>query len=207
MGDLAEPRDVFQAAEEVRVLDDDGGGLVRDGGLQGGDVRHPAGGRDEIDAQVHVLDIGVHDFTVDRMDRVGHDQTLAARQFTGHDCGFGQGRGAVVHGGVGDVHAEQVAEQGLELEDALQDALADLGLIRRVGRVELGAPCDRADGRRHVVVIDTRAEETGVRVGIDVAVGQFGKVTAQGDLVHARRDVQFPHEAQCLGDGREQVVQ
>ena len=57
-----------------------------------------------------------------------------------HQHGLGRRRRAVVDRVVGDVHPEQVADQGLELERVLQRALADLGLIRRVRGVELRRP-------------------------------------------------------------------
>ena len=45
-------------------------------------------------------------------------------------------RGALVQQrGVGDVHAGQVADHRLEVEQHLEPALRDLGLVRRVGRV------------------------------------------------------------------------
>ena len=57
----------------------------------------------------------------------------------GHQHGLGHGAAAVVEAGVGDVHAGQLADERLILEERLQAALAGLGLVGRVGRVELAA--------------------------------------------------------------------
>jgi len=54
----------------------------------------------------------------------------------GHHGGFGHGGRAIVHGSVGDVHAGELADHGLEFENGGQGALRDLGLIGRVGGEE-----------------------------------------------------------------------
>ena len=52
---------------------------------------------------------------------------------------FGERRGPVVHGGVRHRQLRQPRDHRLELENHLQGALADLRLVRRVRRIELGA--------------------------------------------------------------------
>ncbi len=59
----------------------------------------------------------------------GLDRALGQRH------GFGGGGGFVEHGGVGDVHTGQVADQGLEVDQRLHAALRNLGLIGGVGGV------------------------------------------------------------------------
>jgi hypothetical protein len=71
----------------------------------------------------------------------------------------GGDRRAVVAGRVRHVHAGQLADDRLVLEDRLEDTLAHLGLIRRVCRQELAASEDRVDDRGDVVVVDPGAEE------------------------------------------------
>jgi hypothetical protein len=56
------------------------------------------------------------------------------------------------------------ADHGLELEDGLQRALRDLGLVGRVAGEELAALDQRIDDDRAVVAIGARAEEAGVAV-------------------------------------------
>ena len=53
-----------------------------------------------------------------------------------HQHGLGGGSGLVKEGGVGNVHAGEVSDHGLEVEKRLKPALGDLGLIRSV----LGVP-------------------------------------------------------------------
>ena len=70
----------------------------------------------------------------------------------------GRGR-AVIHRGVGDLHAGQHRDLGLELEQIMQRALRDLGLVRRVGGEELRALDQVIDARRHVVLVGAAADE------------------------------------------------
>ena len=53
----------------------------------------------------------------------------------GERHGFGSSRAFIEQRGVGDVEPGQVADHGLEVEQRLQPALADLRLIRRIGGV------------------------------------------------------------------------
>ena len=58
-------------------------------------------------------------------------------------------RGALVEqGGVGGGQAGQVADDGLEVEQGLEPALRDLGLVRRVGGVPARGPRGRCAGSR-----------------------------------------------------------
>ena len=59
---------------------------------------------------------------------------LAARP-AGQRHRLGGGRALVEHRGVGDLQAGEVAHHGLEVQQRLEPALADLGLVGRVGRV------------------------------------------------------------------------
>src|SRR5690606_31753242 len=57
------------------------------------------------------------------------DHALAARVPDGQEGGLGGGRGAVVHRGVADVEARELAHHRLVLEGRLEDALGNLGLV------------------------------------------------------------------------------
>jgi hypothetical protein len=59
----------------------------------------------------------------------------ALREPASHGHRLRGGGGLVEHGGVGQVEAGEVGDHGLEVEERLQATLADLGLVRRVGRV------------------------------------------------------------------------
>ena len=71
----------------------------------------------------------------------------------GHGAGFGGGGGPVVDGGVTYVHARELADLGLILEDGLEHALAHLGLVGRVGGQELLLGGDVLDDAGDVVVV------------------------------------------------------
>ncbi len=79
-----------------------------------------------------------------------------------HGDGFGSAGRTVVHGGVGDLHACELADHGLELEDGLQGSLGNLRLVRRVRGEELTALDERIDNHRPVVAVGAGAEKAGV---------------------------------------------
>ena len=94
------------------------------------------------------------------MDALG-DQDLVPlrRDAHGHEHRLGHGAAAVVKAGVGDVQAGELADERLELEERLQAALAGLGLVGRVGGVELAAAGDGIDDGGNEVVVAAAAEE------------------------------------------------
>ncbi len=77
----------------------------------------------------------------------------------GHEAGLGERGRAVVERGVRHVHRGQAGDHGLELVHDLQRALARLGLVRRVGAVDLAARDERPDRRGDVVLVGARADE------------------------------------------------
>ncbi len=56
-----------------------------------------------------------------------------------HHHGFGGGGRSVIHRGVGEVHAGEFGDHGLELEDGLQSTLRKLRLVGRVGSKKFSA--------------------------------------------------------------------
>ena len=66
---------------------------------------------------------------------------------------------AVVERRVGDLHARQARHHGLVLVEELQRALARLGLVRRVGAVELAARRDGPHCRGNVMLVGAGADE------------------------------------------------
>ena len=69
------------------------------------------------------------------------------------------GRGAVVEGGVGHVHAGDAAQHRLVLEQGLEDALGQLRLVRGVRGHELAAAGQRPYRGGDVVLVGTAAGE------------------------------------------------
>ena len=105
---------------------------------------------------------------------------MSAGDGQGHEHGLGDGAAALVEAGVGDVQAGQLADQRLELEERLQAALAGLGLVGRVGGVELAAAGDGIDHGGDEVVVAAAAEE---------ADGVVGRLVARGQLLHVLRQL------------------
>ena len=98
----------------------------------------------------------------------------------GHRHRLGRGGALVEERRVGQVHAAQIADEGLEVEERLQPALADLGLVGRVGGVpsrvlEHVAGDDRRHHRAVVAHADERRERLvplrqGSQLGRDLAL-------------------------------------
>ena len=86
----------------------------------------------------------------------------AASEALRHQHRFGGRRRAVVHRSVGDFLAGQLAHQRLKFEDGLQRALRDFRLIRRVGSKKFAALDNCVGDDRAQVVVDARAQKTGV---------------------------------------------
>ena len=92
--------------------------------------------------------VGLDDLAHLRVERLGEHDARAPGRMLRDVAGVGRDREAVVAGRVRHVHPGQLADRRLVLEDRLQDALAHLGLVRRVGGQELAALQDRVDDRR-----------------------------------------------------------
>ena len=110
----------------------------------------------------------------------------------GHQHGFGRGAAAVVQAGVRDIHAGQLGDQRLIFEEDLQVALAGLGLIGRVRRVELAARADVVDDRRNEMVVAAAAQEADLLARRAVALGESDQVGGQFELGQCRRNVERP---------------
>jgi len=134
---------------------------------------------------------GLHDLPDLRVGRLGDHDLRAAGRVLGDEAGVrGDGR-AVVAGGVRDVHSGQLADCRLVLEDRLQHALAELGLVRGVRGQELAALQHRVDDRRHVVVVHPRAEERQLGAHVCVLGRERLEVRVQLLLGHRRRQLEL----------------
>ena len=195
----------LEAAEEVGLLEDHGGSVLRSGGHLVG-VGRPAPVRDLDDLQTEARRVGLHDLPHLRVDRLGeHDLRAAGRVLRDEAC-VGGDRRPVVPGGVRDVHPRQLADRGLVLEDRLEHALAHLGLVRRVGGQELAALEHRVADRRHVVVVDPRAEERELRARVGIARGELLEVRDELRLGERGLEVEPSLEPHRLRDVAEEVL-
>jgi hypothetical protein len=128
---------------------------------------------------------------VDDEDRVRLRAAGPADQ--GHRLG---GRGGLVeHGGAGDVQPGEVGHRRLKVDQRLEPALADLGLVRRVGGVPGRILQHRAlDDRRGERAVVPQPDHRGVDL---VGVGPFAQ---QRRLVLGRRQGQRRPVADTFGD-------
>ena len=143
---------VLDDAEVVRVLDEDARDVL-------GYVRKAR--RPSLEGQFHSLDaVGLYYLAVPGVQAPGDGDPRVALRLAGrHQGGLGDGVRAVVDGGIGDLKSRQLGDYGLVLEDRLEDALADLRLVRRVGGQELPARGDGPDGRGGDPVVSSGSQK------------------------------------------------
>ena len=159
--------ELFEKAEEVGRLHDDGGDLIGKLALEIVQIETAGFGVGEFfDRNALVLGGGFEDFAIFGMNGAGDENFVALGDAHGHHGGFGNGGRAVVHGGVGDVHAGELADHGLKFEDAGESALRNFGLVGRVRSEEFAARDDGIDDDGAEMIIDAGAEEAGIAVGI-----------------------------------------
>src|SRR5215218_6952596 len=154
---------VLDDPEEVRTLHEDARDVVGEGGEVCGAV---------LERELHHFDaVGLYDLAVAGVEAGGDgDFGVTLRQPRRHEGGFHDGVRAVVDGGVGDFESCQLGDHGLELEDRLQGALADLRLVRGVRGQELAARDDRTNSGGYDPIVSPRTEED--REPRDVLLGQ-----------------------------------
>ena len=187
MGQAADLGHRLEQAEEVGLGGDDAGDRTIGVGqhpLEGGQIGR-AGGvavgdqRDLLELEA-ALEVGPRRRPVVRVDAARDEHPLAPGRPAGHQRGLGGGGGPVVVRGRHDVEVDQLGQQRLVLVDALERALADLGLVRRVGRVPLAAEQELVDRGRAPVAVDPGAQERG-EVG-PVACGEAGQAGGELEL-------------------------
>src|SRR5205823_5200694 len=98
------------------------------------------------------------------------------------------------------------ADRRLIFEDRLEDALAELWLIRRIRREQLATLQDGVDDRRDVVVVDPRSEERQLRADRDVLRGELLEVRRQLLLGHRRAQVELSAEPDTRGEIGEELL-
>jgi hypothetical protein len=93
-----------------------------------------------------------------------------------HERRFAEGRRSFIEAGIRDIHAGEMTDQSLILEERLKAALAGFRLIRRVSGVVLPAADDFIHGGGNEVVINAAAHEAGPLGGAHVLPGQLAKM-------------------------------
>ena len=197
----------LESAEEIRVLDVDSAYVGREGLPQLREVEHAG-----LAVVVNRADLDPGPEDVVREDRATvvaqgarDEEDLAALETVGHPGRFAEGRRSVVHGRVRGVHPHEFADEALVLPKRLQEPLADLRLVRRVRRVELGPRGDRANARGDEVVVHPAAQE-GRHVNDRAVRGQHGRHAVDDDVLgQAIGEVEFRNSHRG-GDVREELV-
>lgn len=147
--------------------------------------------------------VGLHDLDDLRV-HAGGNIRLCTLAVAAHGDGLGGSGRAVVVGGVGNVHARQLADHSLELERALQHALTDLRLIGRVAGDQLLAGGDGLHNGGNEVAVGARAAQNGL---VDlVLLRHGGDGLAYLQLAHALGDVERPVQQHPLRDRLIQVL-
>ena len=194
----------LEAAEEVRVLEDDAGS-VHGGTFQLLEVGRSAPVRDLDDLEPEPRRVCLHDLAHLWIRRLRDDDLVAAGRVLRDVARVGGDARAVVAGGVRHVHPGELADGGLVFEDRLQHALAHLGLVGRVGGQELAALEDRIHDRRHVVVVHARAEEGQLTARVGVAPGELGDVCEHLLLRQRRGELELAAQADPLRQVAEEL--
>ena len=205
MDDLADRLRVLKLAEVVRLLEVEARGVRAERCLERVRVGPAVLRGDDDQLGVGGKAVGLHDLDGLRV-RGGGDVGLRALAVAAHGNGLGRGGRAVVVRGVGNVHAGQLADHGLEFKGALQNALTDLGLIGRVAGEQLFAGGDGFDNGGDEVAVSARAAKNGLENA--VLLGHGGDGLAHLKLAEPLGDIQpaAPQE-HLLRDGLIQPFQ
>ena len=188
---------VDERAERVGVLNDEAGRVL--GGCR--ELR----GRHLDDLELRPAAVRAQSAAVREVDLGRDDDLLPPGHPNGHERRFGRGRTAVVHGGVHDLHREQLGDERLVLEDPLERALADLGLVRRVRGQKFAAQGEDGHGGGDVAALDRPADEERTRAGRSVHRRETLEVGLHLHLGKTRGKTE-PREASVLRDCGEQVI-
>ena len=151
--------------------------------------------------------------------RAGRHQRDRAAALAHHGARLRRRACAVIDRGVGHVHAGEAANHGLIFKDGLEQALADLSLIGRVGGQKGLLGRDGAHDSRDVVVIGPRAAQNGAEHAVLLreplhmaanlqfrkAAGEHGRLLEEHALrhigikrLHRRQADAFQHRAALL---------
>ena len=187
MDDLADRLRIFDLAEVVGLLEVKARGVRAERLAQRVHIGSAVLCGDDDQLSVGGEAVGLHDLDGLRV-RGGGDIGLRAFAVAAHGDRLGRGGCAVVVRGVGNVHAGQLADHGLKFEGALQNTLADLGLIGGVAGEEFFAGGDGLDNGGDEMAVGARAAKNGLEDA--VLLGHGGDGLAHLKLAQAFGDVQ-----------------
>ncbi len=147
-------REVTDHAECVGVLHEHGGQAFFAIRLPGGEVHH-------LDTDAQRAHARAHHGDAVRVALIRDDHAVRARDLGHREAErLGAGGALIEQGGIGHVQPGEVGDHGLEVQQRLQPALADLGLVGGVGGVPAGIFQDvPLDDRRREGVVVAEADE------------------------------------------------
>jgi hypothetical protein len=205
-GQLGGGRQVLDDAEEVRLGQQQRGGLVARlaaGLLQ---VGRAVQGADLDELEVEPGRVGVQQLPHPGGDGRADQDLVTAGGGGDHGGRLGDRARPVVQRGVGDLQPGQLTDERLVLEQDLEHALAHLGLVRGVAGGVLAPPGQVPHGRGDVVVVDPGAEEADQVVQVAVAGGEAAQLGRDLLLGVRAGQVQLGGGAQPGRDRREQLL-
>src|SRR5439155_7650499 len=126
--------------------------------------------------------------------RLAHDDLRASRRMLRDEARIGGDGRAVIAGCIRHVHTGELADRRLVLEDRLQNTLAHLRLVGRIGGQELPARKERVDDCRDIVVVDARTEKREFLPGVDVLRRELAEV--RSELLLGQRRLQLERSAE-----------
>ncbi len=156
---------------------------------------------------VEVGQVSGENLSILGMQTCRNDHAAAAGRVHGHDGGLGRGGTAVVETRVRHVHAGQLRDERLVFEQRLQVPLAGLGLVGRVGRIELAPRGDRIDHGRDEVIVAAAAQEAGPLSCRRVLGSQPANMGREFQLTHRRRQVKIATKPQFVRHHIKQLVE
>ena len=116
----------------------------------------------------------------------------------GHHRRLGAAGRPVIQGRVGDIHAGDQGDLGLELEQRLQRALRHLRLIGCVGGQKFSPLDQMIHRRRHMMPVNPATDEERRRSTVEISGGQRRQIPADVKLTGMERQVDRRREVQPL---------
>lgn len=141
-----------------------------------------------------------------RVQATGENDLVAPGEASRHQHRFGRTGGAVIERGIGHVHAGDPGDLGLELEEHLQGALRNLGLVGRIGREPFRALDEMIDRGRHMVAIGPGADEERTVARSMVLSGQRAHMSFDQKFRTVVRQVEAEALIGGFGHGAEQRI-
>ena len=181
-------RQIAQIAEHIGRLHDDAGGVPVD--LRGEILARENIGRERDRLVTGEARLGAHDIGIMGVQAARQHRLAALGDAMRHQHGFRAAGRAVVHGGIGDLHAGEQRDLRLEFEQILQRALRNFRLVGRVAGEKFRALDQMIDAGWHIMPVGARADEEGHAARGHVARGEFAQMAHDLRLRLAARQVE-----------------